>query len=97
MWVSQVTTSQVEDLALWERFVDAAAQGISINRLVFRWPTRVVRVDACPQGMGGYGLQSGVAWRLLLPPDWIGRGSLNCLEFLAALVGIWVEHKHGGA
>jgi hypothetical protein len=46
--------------------------------------------------MGGYGLQSGVAWRLLLPPDWIGRGSLNCLEFLAALVGVWVEHQVGG-
>ncbi len=76
--------------------MDAAAEGISINRLVFRWPTRIVSVDACPQGMGGYGLQSGVAWRMLLSPDWIGRGSLNCLEFLAALVGVWVEHQVGG-
>jgi hypothetical protein len=50
----------------------------------------------CPQGMGGYGLQSGVAWRMLLPPDLIGQGSLNCLEFLAALVGVWVEHQVGG-
>ena len=91
----KLSDSQVADLQLWEVFLDAAAKGISINRLVFRWPTRIVRVDACPQGMGGYGLQSGVAWRLLLPPDWIGRGSLNCLEFLAALVGIWVEHQFG--
>jgi hypothetical protein len=76
--------------------VDAAAEGISINRLVFCWPSRIVRVDACPQGMSGHGLQSGVAWRLLLPPDGIGRGSLNCLEFRAALVGVWVEHQVGG-
>ncbi len=92
----KLSDSQVEDLKLWESFVDAAAEGISINRLVFRWPTRIVRVDACPQGMGGYGLQSGVAWRMLLSPDLIGRGSLNCLEFLAALVGVWVKHQVGG-
>ncbi|KAI2509947.1 hypothetical protein MHU86_4512 [Fragilaria crotonensis] len=91
----KLSNSQVADLKLWETFLDAAAKGISINRLVFRWPTRIVRVDACPQGMGGYGLQSGIAWRLLLPPDWIGRGFLNCLEFLAALVGVWVEHQAG--
>jgi hypothetical protein len=92
----RLSNSQVEDLKLWTAFVDAAAEKISINRLVFRWPSRIVRVDACPHGMGGYGLQSEVAWRLLLPPDWIGRGSLNCLEFLAALVGVWVEHQVGG-
>ena len=93
----RLSQSQVDDLALWERFLDSAARGISINRLVYRWPTRVVRVDACPQGIGGYGLQSGVAWRLKLEPDLIGRGSLNALEFLAALVGVWVEHQLGPA
>ncbi|KAI2509781.1 hypothetical protein MHU86_4634 [Fragilaria crotonensis] len=55
----------------------------------------VVRVDACPQGLGGYGLQSGVAWRIQLDPDLIGRGTLNALEFLAALIGVWVEHQLG--
>ena len=75
--------------------MDATANGVSINRLVFRWLSRIVRVDASPQGIGDYGLQSGIAWRLLLPPDWIGRGSFNCLKFLAALVGVWVEHQAG--
>jgi hypothetical protein len=46
--------------------------------------------------MESYGFQSGIAWRLLLPPDWIRQGSLNCLEFLAALVGVWVEHQVEG-
>ena len=94
----KLTQSQWDDLGLWEEFLDSALDGVSINRLVARWPTRIVRVDACPQGMGGYGLQSGVAWwRLQLEPDLIGRGSLNSLEFLAALVGMWVENELGSA
>ncbi|KAI2505693.1 hypothetical protein MHU86_8752 [Fragilaria crotonensis] len=91
----KLSQAQLDDLALWERFLDDAVRGLSINRLVCRWPTRIVRVDACPQGLGGYGLQSGIAWRLQLGPDLIGRGSLNALEFLAALIGIWVEHQLG--
>jgi hypothetical protein len=38
----RLSDSQVEDLKLWTAFVDAAAEGISINRLVFRWPSRIV-------------------------------------------------------
>ena len=87
---------QLDDLAWWEQFLADAARGISINRLVCRRSTGVVRVDACPQGLGGYGLQSGVAWRLQLGPDLlIGRGSLNALKFLAALISVWVEHQLG--
>jgi hypothetical protein len=93
----RLSNSQWDDLGLWEQFLDDALRGVSINRLVARWPTRIVRVDACPQGIGGYGLQSGVAWRLHLEPDLIGRGSLNSLEFLAALVGVWVEHELASA
>jgi hypothetical protein len=52
---------QLEDLELWRKFFRKAADGISINRLVCRWPTRIVRDDACPQGMGGYCLESGIA------------------------------------
>jgi hypothetical protein len=92
-----LSQSQWDDLGIWETFLESALKGVSINRLVARWPNRIVRVDACPQGMGGYGLQSGVAWRILLEPDLIGRGSLNSLEFLAALIGIWVEHEFGGS
>jgi hypothetical protein len=93
----KLSQSQLDDLGLWRRFLDSALQGVSINRLVARWPNRIVRVDACPQGMGGYCLQSGIAWRILLEPDLIGRGSLNTLEFLAALIGVWVENELGKA
>ena len=47
--------------------------------------------------MGGYGIQSGVAWWIQLDQDLIGRASLNSLEFLAALIGVWVENELGTA
>ncbi len=50
-----------------------------------------------PRKRGGNGLQSGIAWQLLQSPEWIRRGSLNCLKFLAALLGVWVEHQVGGS
>lgn len=56
--------SQWDDLGLWRQFLDTALGGVPINRLVAQWPNRIVRVDACPQGMSGYGLQSGIAWRI---------------------------------
>ena len=82
---------QLDDLVLWNRFLQHAAEGISINRLVCRWPTRIVRVDSCPQGIGGYCLQSGIAWRFQLPDSLIGRATLNAMEFLAAFVAVLVE------
>jgi hypothetical protein len=69
---------QLEDLELWRKFLRKAADGISI-KLVCRWPTRIVRVDACPQGMGGYSLESGIAWRYLLLESLLGRATLNSL------------------
>lgn len=91
----RLSDSQVDDIVLWEKFLDDSWEGISLNRVVCRWPTRVVRVDACPQGMGGYCLQRGLAWRIKFEPDLLGRGSLNSLEFLLALVGVMVEHQFG--
>jgi hypothetical protein len=82
---------QLDNLVLWKRFLQHAAEGILINRLVCRWPTQIVRLDACPQGMGGYCLQSSIAWRFQLPESLLGRATLNALEFLAAFVGVLVE------
>ena len=92
---ARLTRMQLEDLELWRKFLRKAADGISINKLVCRWPTRIVRVDACPQGMGGYCLESGIAWRYMLPESLLGRATLNLLEFLAAFVGLLVEHSSG--
>jgi hypothetical protein len=90
---ARLTHMQLEDLELWLKFLRKAADGISINKLVCRWLTRIVRVDACPRGMGGYCLQSGIAWRYLLPKSLLGRATLNSLEFLAAFLGQLAEHS----
>ena len=94
---ARLTKPQLDDLILWKAFLQKASQGISINRLVCRWPTRIVRVDACPQGIGGYCLKSGLAWRYQLPEHLLGRATLNTLEFLAAFVGMIVEFHEGAA
>ena len=50
----KLSQSQWDDLGLWRHFLDDALRGVSINRLVARWPSRIVRVDACQQGgVGG--------------------------------------------
>jgi hypothetical protein len=45
--------------------------------------------------MGGYGLQSRIAWRFQLPEPLLGRATLNALEFLAAFVGVLVKCSCG--
>ena len=89
---ARLTRPQLDNLSLWQSFLWKAAQGISINRLVCRWPTRI---DACPQGIGGYWLKSGIAWRYQLPEELLGRATLNTLEFLAAFMGMVVEFRGG--
>jgi hypothetical protein len=42
--------------------------------------------------MGGYCLQSGIAWRFQLPEPLLGRATLNALEFHVAFVGVLVEY-----
>ena len=77
--------NQLLDLCLWLR--NAGTRGISINRLICRWPTQMIRINACPQGIRGYCLSSGIAWRFLLPEELLGRASLDALEFLAVRKG----------
>jgi hypothetical protein len=89
------TEAQLADLILWIHFLEMAHTGISLNQLVFRDPQRVIRIDACPWGIGGYTLTSDVAWRWRLPPEFLRRVSLNGLEFLAIFVGIWMEIHFG--
>ncbi len=79
------------DLHLILKFMVEANQGISINNLVFRKPTIILRSDASEFGIGGYNILSGRAWRLELPVDCRLRTSLNSLEFIACVISIWIE------
>jgi len=79
------------DLELWLKFLAKAHDGISLNLISFREPTRIMRQDACEHGIGGYSLTSGFGWQWEIPLDLQGRATLNTLEFLASYVSIYME------
>jgi len=81
---------ELADLSLWQSFLDMAHQGMSINLLVLRTPTRVAWSDSCPFGIGGYTLQ-GNAWRVRVPTNcpFYGDDSVNnVLEFLGMAISV---------
>ena len=67
---------------------------MSMNLLTCRCPTHECLSDACEHGIGGWS-SSGRAWRFALPEEPWGRFTLNCLEFLAAVIGPWIDHIEG--
>ena len=81
---------ELRDLKLWDKFLDLANKGLSINVLVVRTPTRLAWSDSCPYGLGGYTL-TGFAWRVRVPLDcpFYGDDTVNnVLEFLGMAVSI---------
>jgi hypothetical protein len=89
----KLSTEAVSDLRLWLTILTSANQGISLNLLVTREPSRICWSDACPFGMGGYSL-SGRAWRVKIPAGHPLRGHKgvnNLLEFIAMVTNIWLE------
>ena len=84
------TQEERKDLILWLHFLKSAREGISINLLVVRTPTRLAWSDSCPFGLGGYTL-GGTAWRIRVPQDcnFYGDDSVNnILEFLGMAISI---------
>ena len=65
-----------------------------MNLLTCRCPTHEHTSDACEHGIGGWS-SSGRAWRFALPEEPWGRFTLNYLEFLAAVIGPWIDHIEG--
>ena len=88
------------DFELWIDFLHQAySVGTPMILLATTMPTHILWSDSCPGrsdgtpgGLGGYSL-SGRAWRLQLPPrqqiKMVGFSN-NFLEFLAAIINIWV-------
>ena len=90
----QINPKELKYLNLWLKFLHQAHTGISINNIVFRRPTHIRWDDSCPIGIGGVSL-TGRAYRYNLPRHLQGRVSNNALEFLASLVGCWVDILEG--
>jgi hypothetical protein len=84
----------IRDLELWKTFLVKANQGVSINLVTTRKPTRICWSDSCPFGMGGYSLATGKAWRIRIPSDSFifgHPGINNLLEFLGMIISVWLE------
>ena len=62
----KLTDPTRKDLELMLFFLEKAKDGIDMNLLVFRKPTKVYRSDSCPADMGGYN-SDGFAWRWYIP------------------------------
>ena len=84
------------DLQLMLEMLNKAHEGLSMNLLTYRKPNSIATVDACPRCLGGY-TKRGRAWRIVLPPHLLGRAHINLLEFLAAVVSIWIQILDGSA
>ena len=83
-----------EDLKLALRILDIATKGISMNLLTFRLPSVAYFVDACEHGVGGWN-SWGLYWFIELPDHLLGRAHINLLEFLASLIGPWIDMTTG--
>jgi hypothetical protein len=83
---------EIEDLDLWLFLLAQARDGISLNRITIRQPSKICWSDSCPFGLGGFSL-SGQAWRIQIPESSPIYGvdiANNVLEFLAMMVAIWL-------
>jgi hypothetical protein len=87
---SKIPQAVEDDLRLFLLFLKQACDGISLNLITFRRPTHIYRADACDHGIGGYS-KRGRFWRWEIPPNLRCRASINILEFVASLVGMWLD------
>jgi hypothetical protein len=88
-----LTTTELEDLVLWMQLLRKANDGLSLNRIVRRQPTKITFSDSCPYGMGGF-LLSGRAWRLRIPrtsPLFGDSTANNVLKLLALAITLWLQ------
>jgi hypothetical protein len=87
----KLTKNAIEELKLSQSFLKRAHEGINMNLLTFREPTRIYIGDASEHGLGGMSLKSGKAWRYLISMKLRGRAHINLLEFLVQVISIWVD------
>jgi hypothetical protein len=82
------------DLVLMLKILDKAKGGIDMNLLGFRSPDHIYYSDSCPAGVGGYSNQ-GFVWHFHIPDDLLFRALNNLLEFLAAVITLWIDIVNG--
>ena len=86
--------SELANLKLWVCMLARATfQGTNINHVTITKYTAMCCSDVCELGIGGY-TKHGLSWRYKLPTDLIGVFSLNALQFIAAVITIWLHLIH---
>ena len=91
-FVVRMSKEELYDVKLWQHLLKQAHQGISLNGIVLRHPTRMTFSDSCPLGLGGF-TSKGRAWRLKVhPSSWTAFScqASNVLEFLAMVITVWL-------
>ncbi len=92
-----IGSSVLEDISLFDKiFLPKAHTGINMNLITYRRPTHILWSDTCPSGLGGFSTNTGSAWRFQIPISFSGSLDTknNWLEFLAAIITIWLETRH---
>ena len=90
----KLTKTTTADIRLWLLFLAKARDGISINLLTTRQPTHILFSNSFPGGLSGYSITSGKCWQLELDPSRVDPEiSNNLLEFIAAVVQVWITVK----
>ena len=84
-----------EDAKLHLKFLQLAKSGVSVNLLAFRKPDHTIVGDACEHGLGAFHLESGRAFRFIIPDHLRGRAHINSLEFITQVVQIWTDVLEG--
>ena len=72
-----------------------AHKRVSMNNIVFCEPNRIYIGDASEHRLGGMCIQSGKAWRFLIPEKLRGCAHINLLEFIIQVVSIWIDIANG--
>jgi hypothetical protein len=70
--------------------IKIAHNGISMNSIVYQWPTHVYCSDSCPAGLGKYS-DSGFAWQYYLKPRHQFWATNNLLEHIATIITPWID------
>jgi hypothetical protein len=88
---AKLSRTHCDDFILMQRFLQKARDIISMNLMIHRAPDVWMWSNTSEDGLGGMHVRQAVGWRWLIPDKWRFHLTLNTLEFLGAVVGIWVD------
>jgi len=84
-----------DDVLLCIDFLDYTKDRISRNNIVYQKPIYLYYSDASEHGIDRFLRTSGRVWHFELLVDCQLHVSLNILEFLAAVISLWIDIDAG--